>query len=112
MNLEPTGWAKRNYKDLYIAVEDQMPYISKCSMNNSLKGLKSMLFNYPLCQVPYNLREYYRKSISDWKNYYPAFCNNCNEKSFYLNGIFCKSYTVPHLEDSTDCQWIAPLNRM
>ena len=90
MNLEPTGWAKRNFDDLYISVIKQMPYIAECTLNNSLKGLKSMLFNYPLCETPYKLRKHYYKSISDWKNYYPAFCTNCNEKSD-CGGFFSSS---------------------
>ena len=90
MNLEPKGWAKRNFNELYISVVKQMPYISDCVKNNNLKSLKSMLFNYPLCQTPFDLRDHYYKSISDWKNYYPAFCNKCKVKND-CGGFFASS---------------------
>jgi His-Xaa-Ser system radical SAM maturase HxsC len=90
MNLEPKGWAKRNFDVLYISVKEQMPFISECVFNNSLKGLESMLFNYPLCETPKNIQKYYCKSISDWKNYYPAFCNSCPDKKD-CGGFFSSS---------------------
>jgi len=49
-----------------------------------------MLFNYPLCQTPFDLRDHYYKSISDWKNYYPAFCNKCKVKND-CGGFFASS---------------------
>tara|TARA_B110000008_G_C16970700_1_gene563793 strand:+ start:316 stop:1419 length:1104 start_codon:yes stop_codon:yes gene_type:complete len=90
MNLEPKGWAKRNFDSLNVSVKEQMPYISDCVFNNSFKGLESMLFNYPLCETPKNIQKYYCKSISDWKNYYPAFCNGCTDKKD-CGGFFSSS---------------------
>jgi His-Xaa-Ser system radical SAM maturase HxsC len=90
MNLEPKGWAKRNFDNLYISATDQISYIEDCVVYSGLINQEVVLFNYPLCTIPDNLRGSYRKSISDWKNYYPDFCDNCNEKEL-CGGFFVSS---------------------
>ena len=90
MNLEPKGWAKRNFDNLYISTVEQMPYIEDCITYSGIINQKVVLFNYPLCTVSKNLRGSYRKSISDWKNYYPDFCDNCDEKEL-CGGFFASS---------------------
>jgi len=98
MNLEPKGWAKRNFEELFVSPEEQMSNIEKSISLNNLHGISSALYNYPLCQVDQKLRPYYHKSISDWKNYYPKFCSGCKDKSD-CGGFFTSSVGV-YLEDN------------
>jgi His-Xaa-Ser system radical SAM maturase HxsC len=98
MNLEPKGWAKRNFEDLYISPKEQIPYIEDCVMFSNAINQDVVLFNYPLCTIPENLRSNYRKSISDWKNYYPKFCQKCNEKEL-CGGFFASSVGI-YLENN------------
>jgi len=93
MNLEPRGWARRNFEDLTIPPQEQMKYIDKAVSLNTIHGISSSLYNYPLCSVPSGLRRFYHKSISDWKNYYPDFCNTCVEKKD-CGGFFSSSIGV------------------
>lgn len=78
MNLEPAGWAKKNWSQLY---EDPMVYkdalLAALSFSSG-SGPNIALFNYPLCHLPEELRSYAVKSISDWKNFYPEECNECS----------------------------------
>ena len=39
------------------------------------------LFNYPLCHISEELHKFAKKSISDWKNSFPAECEYCTIKS-------------------------------
>ncbi|WP_374962221.1 His-Xaa-Ser system radical SAM maturase HxsC [Spongiibacter tropicus] len=90
MNLEPTGWAKKNWHALYID-----PSMYSAELENGLEaglagGLPVVLFNYPLCHLTPKLRSHAVKSISDWKNYYPDECTECIEIS-RCSGYFSSS---------------------
>ncbi len=77
MSLEPTGWAKKNWSMLYLSVDDYIESLHKAIRVAEISGLSPTLFNFPLCHLPQNLRPYAVKSISDWKNYYPKECEQC-----------------------------------
>ncbi len=77
MNLEPVGWAKKNYDKLYISVEEQNKYLTSLMSKFNIIRFDIKLLNYPLCLLNEKLRPYAVKSISDWKNYYPEECNLC-----------------------------------
>ncbi len=77
MNLEPVGWAKKNYEELYISVEEQNKYLTALISKFNILRFDIKLLNYPLCLLNEKLRPYAVKSISDWKNYYPEECNLC-----------------------------------
>lgn len=78
MNLEPHGWAKKNWKSLY-----RSPVFYSKTLESAVKigerlGVNTRLFNYPLCHLKGEyLRNKAERSISDWKNYYPDECNDC-----------------------------------
>ena len=87
MNLEPTGWAKHNWKDLYQSPSKYERNLQKAVVTSELIGLNLVLFNYPLCHLPAGIRHKAVKSISDWKNFYPDECDNCLEK-YTCGGYF------------------------
>ncbi|MCB4761892.1 MAG: His-Xaa-Ser system radical SAM maturase HxsC [Sulfurovum sp.] len=77
MKLEPMGWARKNYEDLYVSVDEQNNFLHGALTSFNLKRFDIKLLNYPLCLLHEGLRDYAVKSISDWKNYYPDECNKC-----------------------------------
>lgn len=77
MNLEATGWAKKNWAILYHYVDDYIESLRQGISVAEESGLNPTLFNFPLCHLPEQVRPYAVKSISDWKNYYPKECEQC-----------------------------------
>lgn len=80
MNLEPKGWARKNYNSLYVSVQEQEKYLIEAKSIGDQYGIEVRLFNYPLCLLNPDLRLSAVKSISDWKNYYPNECKDCSLK--------------------------------
>ena len=77
MNLEHTGWAKRNWKSLYISPQSyKLELLKACALQDRFK-VKINLFNYPLCHIPDSIHSHAQKSISDWKNIYTNDCKYC-----------------------------------
>ncbi|NOI25741.1 His-Xaa-Ser system radical SAM maturase HxsC [Vibrio mediterranei] len=90
MNLEATGWAKRNWEYLQCDVETYKNALIEGLQVAASAGLNPTLFNFPLCHLPKETRNYAVKSISDWKNYYPNECNTCQLKES-CGGYFSSS---------------------
>ena len=91
MNMEPKGWARKNYDRQYVVVEQQVPHLERCIDISGFYSIQVSLFNYPLCLLTDELRPYAVKSISDWKNYYPSTCHQCNLYSD-CGGFFSSAY--------------------
>lgn len=87
MNMEPQGWARKNFENLFVSVLDQAPEIEKMNEIFSFAGIRMQLFNYPLCMLESKLHENCVKSISDWKNYYPSECGECRLQ-YRCGGLF------------------------
>lgn len=90
MNLEATGWAKKNWGDLYLTPDSYQNTLEAAVTQAERAGLPVLLFNYPLCHLSEQLRPFTVKSISDWKNYYPDECNGCKLKGI-CSGFFASS---------------------
>ena len=78
MNLEPKGWARKNYSSLNVPIKQQVLYLEKSISIASIHGITVNLFNYPLCLIPNSIWDCACQSISDWKNYYPEPCQYCD----------------------------------
>ena len=77
MGLEPMGFAKINYKRVWIDPVDCMDALRDAVFFLANRGMSVSLYNYPLCTVPTELRPFARQSISDWKNSFLPECNGC-----------------------------------
>jgi His-Xaa-Ser system radical SAM maturase HxsC len=90
MNLEPTGWAKKNWSELYVDPREYQEVLKNALSVAKIASLPIKLFNYPLCHLDEGNRKYAVKSISDWKNYYPEECDTCILKA-ECSGYFTSS---------------------
>ncbi len=79
MNLEPMGWAKQNWKDLYLSPLEYSSHLEQAIKTSQHCDIPVSLFNYPLCHLPMSLWPHSVRSISDWKNFYPEECEGCDE---------------------------------
>ena len=105
MGLEIIGYTKAN-KELLL-IDDQDTYISK--IKQSLEFLdkwkyKTSIYNTPFCQLPKNLWDYSRQSISDWKNSFHDECDSCVMKKdcagfFSWNLKYSKVYPITSLDE-------------
>lgn len=77
MNLEPMGWARKNWRMLYISPLEYSETIRNSVRVSQLGTIPLVLFNYPLCHLEQEVWDYAVKSISDWKNHYPTACDGC-----------------------------------
>ncbi|MCY7297064.1 His-Xaa-Ser system radical SAM maturase HxsC [Alteromonas sp. a30] len=93
MNLEQTGWAKKNWNNLYVKPDKYLDELENaCQLGNRF-GTEISLFNYPLCHLNSSLYKYSKKSISDWKNTFPSNCNYCVEKE-QCGGFFTSTKNI------------------
>jgi len=77
MNLEPMGWARKNWGTLYISPLEYSETIQNSVRVSHFGTIPLVLFNFPLCHLEREVWDYAVKSISDWKNHYPAGCEGC-----------------------------------
>lgn len=81
MQMEPVGWARTNFDRLQVAPEYAAEHLSAAAAVFETAGIPFGLYNYPLCQVPENLRGACHQSISDWKKYFASTCRSCSVRS-------------------------------
>lgn len=95
MGLENTGYTPHNLKLLWIDpteiwndLKESVLYLEQMNMNVSI-------YNMQLCNLPYELWKFARKSISDWKNEYLPICNDCSVKE-ECAGFFVFNKDLPY----------------
>jgi len=77
MGLEPQGFARANYEAIW---QDPADFASKLEDSVSIlhnRGIRTSIYNLPLCVLPVSLWRFARRSISDWKNTYLDACAHC-----------------------------------
>ena len=91
MGLEITGFTRANLGQLWIDPNDYKNELAGAVRILSERGIRTSIYNHPLCLVPETCRSAYRKSISDWKNEYLDDCSRCTRKSecggFFASGV-------------------------
>lgn len=91
MALEMTGFTRANLDALWIDPIEYKSELSKAVKILSSYGLRTSVYNHPLCLVNRDVEPSYVKSISDWKNEYATECGPCIRKSdcggFFSSGI-------------------------
>ena len=80
MGLEYTGYTIKNANRVWIDPVDMKDELIKATLFLSSCCFNVSLFNLPLCILPEVTWPYARKSISDWKNRFEAFCEQCTQK--------------------------------
>jgi len=77
MQLEPVGWAKNRYDELYVSSDLQRTFLDSAIQISDRYDGQLTLFNYPLCHLTDSAQKLAAQSISDWKNYFPQACDLC-----------------------------------
>lgn len=91
MGLEMTGFTRANLDSLWIDPIEYKDELSRAVKLLTSYGIKTSVYNHPLCLVNKDVKRVYVKSISDWKNEYPPECAPCTRKTecggFFSSGI-------------------------
>jgi len=100
MGLEMTGFTRANLDSLWIDPIEYKDELSQAVQTLDAYGIKTSVYNHPLCLVNSDIEPFYCKSISDWKNEYATECIPCRRKDdcggFFSSGIkyrYSKSLT-------------------
>lgn len=91
MQLEGIGFARKNWSSIFFDHSDNFEGISQAMTIAMTKGIPVQLYNFPLCTIPTEFRDYAIPSISDWKNKFLEECDNCSIKN--CCGGFFQWYT-------------------
>lgn len=91
MGLEMMGFTRANLNELWIDPFEYKNILSKAVRILNTSGIKVLIYNHQLCLINDDVREFYVKSISDWKNEYAEECNRCTALNecggFFSSGI-------------------------
>jgi His-Xaa-Ser system radical SAM maturase HxsC len=96
MGLEITGFTKANLEALWIDPWDYRQQLSEAAQTVSRFGIRTSIYNLPLCLVPEPVQRFSVKSISDWKNEYMPECEGCTRVQDC--GGFFSSAKIRHSE--------------
>jgi hypothetical protein len=80
MGLEPMGFAKVNRDSLWVDPYDYTETLTKACWYLNDRGIRSSIYNIPLCLLPKATWPLAKMSISDWKNKYIDECQPCELK--------------------------------
>lgn len=80
MGIEPIGFAPGNHDVLWQDPADYQLELAEAMHFLANRGIAVSIYNLPLCIVDPSLLNYYKKSISDWKNVYLEECGRCEAK--------------------------------
>jgi His-Xaa-Ser system radical SAM maturase HxsC len=87
MGLEMTGFTRANLGSLSIDPMEYRDELSRAVKTLTQYGLKTSVYNLPLCLVNRDVEPNYVKSISDWKNEYAPECDGCGRMT-ECGGLF------------------------
>jgi His-Xaa-Ser system radical SAM maturase HxsC len=100
MGLEMTGFTRANLDALWIDPIDYKAELSKAVQTLSNYGIKTSVYNHPLCLVNRDVEHCYVKSISDWKNEYAVECKGCTRKHA-CGGLFSSAINYGYSKSIT-----------
>jgi His-Xaa-Ser system radical SAM maturase HxsC len=99
MGLEAMGFARSNWDDLWIDPREYQNELKEACKLVSRKGIRTSIYNLPLCWLDPELSPYYVSSISDWKNEYLDKCSSCAAAS-RCGGFFASNVQKQVNDDS------------
>jgi His-Xaa-Ser system radical SAM maturase HxsC len=77
MGLEHIGYVKANAGALKVHPREYSEDLKACVGVLSAAGIRTYVFNLPLCFLPSEVWRFAQRSISDWKNDIPPACERC-----------------------------------
>lgn len=77
MQMETTGLAETNLKDLWIDPYDYNNELREAVLLLNDRGITTYIYNAQLCVLPPELRPFAKQSISEWKDIYLTVCDGC-----------------------------------
>lgn len=77
MQMETTGLAETNLKDLWIDPYDYNNELREAVLLLNDRGVTTYIYNAQLCVLPPELRPFAKQSISEWKDVYLPVCDGC-----------------------------------
>lgn len=81
MQLENIGYARMNWDAEFCDSSMEFDGIATAVDLAVGRGLRTKLYNFPLCTVPPSYRMYCTLSISDWKQKFLSTCDDCRLRS-------------------------------
>jgi His-Xaa-Ser system radical SAM maturase HxsC len=90
MGLELMGFARANMDRLWIDPVDYAPHLATAVETLDRARVRVSIYNHQLCVLPAALHQFCRRSISDWKNWYPDECEACELRN-ECGGFFASS---------------------
>jgi len=110
LQMETTGLANKNLKDLWIDPFDYNKQLEEAIMLLNDRGIPVYIYNAQLCVLPKQLRKFAMQSITDWKEGFLSECNECKLKNkcagvFTTNGSHISKYIrkIKCSESCTEC---------
>lgn len=94
MGLEPIGFAKTNFDELFIDPVDYEDQLRDAVLRLRRAAVRVSIYNHQLCVLPASLRSYAVQSISDWKREYLSVCSECSQVGDCA-GFFSSSLESP-----------------
>ncbi len=81
MNLEQIGYAKLFKEELFFDYSQFFVPVANAIEITKSYNIPVSLYNFPLCTVPVEYRDYCTDSISDWKKKFIPTCKPCTKKN-------------------------------
>ncbi len=98
MGLELMGFARSNLDALWMDPVDYQGQLEESVQTLDDAGIRTCIYNHPLCLLRPTLHRFARKAISDWKNIYLPECEGCRLKAdcggFFASATLRRS---PHI---------------
>jgi hypothetical protein len=86
-----TGFTLANLDALWVDPVEYKTELSRAVRILTTYGIRTSVYNHPLCLVNPDVQSSYVKSISDWKNEFASECSPCMRKhecgGFFASGI-------------------------
>ncbi|MDX8456019.1 His-Xaa-Ser system radical SAM maturase HxsC [Mesorhizobium sp. VK9D] len=78
MQLENIGYGRKNWSTLFFDSSTGFDQIARALDIAVARGVRTKLYNFPLCTVPRAYQSYAPSTISDWKRSYVEECAACS----------------------------------
>lgn len=103
MGLEITGFTRANLDSLWIDPTEYQNELYQAVQILDASGIRTSIYNLPLCLLDRRLWNWAVQSISDWKNEYMPECEGCSVKNrcagFFASAKFKKSDRIAAIKE-------------